>query len=629
MTFIHLSPRDLAGAKVSGLRPVPFEKGLLSGAGSLESAPVESLFRFDRLVGSWNADVPPGSSVEMSVQVRSGGDWSGWFKLARWQEGASTSFEPQADAWGSVDVDTLKLKKKADAFRYRFALEKGGRRVPLLRRIAVAVDDLSKPRLPSPPFEPGPWARELELSPLSQSEGPEELRGDICSPTALTMVLGFWGRRLSLEETLGLVLDHRPGIFGNWTLNVAAAASQGLSGEVAWLDSLSALQDEIAAGRPVVVSITFAEGELTGSPLKSTRGHLLAVAGFTPEGDVVAYDPAARDRSGVRGVYRRAEFEKAWLFNKRGLSYLLGERFPEVLRAAAVTADLRLAPKESSKPNLMDRGLGTQVLYGERVLALEAKKDWVRVEALEQEHHAADGTWHGYPGWVRAEALSKGLLSFRPDAVLRGKRTEVWGVEGLTLPLGAQVAYAEKAASVPAPRGSILLPDGRLVQVDPGHLRPLGVPSGVDRREILETAALFLGDLYVWGGRSSMQRRPGWGVDCSGLANLSYRSVGVAIPRDADDQSRRARRLRREELQPGDLVFLSVDESAGRVDHVMLYTGGEGLLESRSSSGKTLRTTFTERFGAPLSALESGSVVVDLSAAQPYRRRIFFGGFLP
>jgi hypothetical protein len=358
--------------------------------------------------------------------------------------------------------------------------------------------------------------------------------------------------------------------------------------------------------------------------MRESKGHLFVVAGFMRDGDVIAYDPAGRDRSSVRRVYRRAEFEKAWLLNKRGLSYLLAKRFPEALRVAEATADLRAAPKEPSKPDPMDKSLGTQLLYAERVRVIEARGDWARVEAVEQEHCGEDGRFGGYPGWVRALALAKGLRPYRPDAVLRAKRTETEDGRGetaaLTLPLGAMVRAA-------GPQGAVLLIDGRIVQVETSHLRALG--AEIDRREILEAAALFLGDLYVWGGRSSVQRRPGWGVDCSGLSNLSYRSVGIAIPRDARGQFLKSRRIRRAELNPGDLVFLTETEKTGNVDHVMIFAGGDGLIESRASAGKTLRATFAERFGAPLSAIESGDVVDDLSAAKPRKRRIFFGSFLP
>lgn len=629
MTVIHLSPSDIEGARIEGLRRLPFEEGLLEGEGSLESPPIETS-PFDRLVGSWNAKTPPDASVEMQAQVRSSGAWSKWFKLARWQEGSPASFGPQADDWGSMSVDVLALSRKADALRYRILLAGGRRERPVLRQVALTLDDSSLGMPPSRPFQPGPWVRELRVKGRSQMTEADTLKRDICSPTSLSMVLDFWKKRGSTEKTAQAVLDRAvAGAFGNWTLNTVYAGERGLSAEAAWLPSLEALQEEIASGRPAVVSVSFSEGELSGAPLPRTKGHLFVVSGFTAGGDVIAQDPAAPDASSTRRVYRRFEFENVWLRRKRGLCYRLGPRFPLELAVAAPVADLRLRRNASSATDPMDKGLGSQLLYGERVLALEARGDFVRVEALEQPKLAGGKRWTGYPGWVRAEALRKDLRSRASNCVVRAKRLELPRPDAptLTLPLGSSL-LCETAAS---PNGSVetLLLDGRRARVESAQLRSLPSAAAEEtlRRDVLEAAALFLGDRYVWGGRSSVQKQAGWGVDCSGLVNLAYRSAGIGVPRDAQDQFLKARRIARQALHPGDPVFLTVSERSREVDHVLLYAGGEGLLESRASAGKTLRTTFQERFGVPLSSLEDGGAVKDLSEAPPRRRRIHFGAF--
>lgn len=631
MTVIHLSPLDLHGALIEGLAPLPFEKGLLQGDGQLQSPVLQAAFPFDDLVGSWNAEVPKGAFIEMQAQARREGRWTKWFRLSRWEPGAPGSLGRQEDADGYVDVDTLRLKRKADAFRYRISLGSKGARHPKLMRIAVTYDDSTrKPDAPAP-FASGPWVRELKLRSRSQMAEQAAYRRDICSPTALAMVLDFWGIRRKTSEIAALVKDHKENIYGNWPLNIAAAAELGLAGVVARLPSLGSLQEEIAAGRPTIVSIAYNQGELAGSPIKRTRGHLLVVTGFTAKGDVITRDPAAPKRGTVRRVYRRAQFAKAWLGRKRGLAYLLSARFPEELVVGVPTADLRARPRAPRAPSADDRGLKTQVLYGESVRVLEARGDWVRVSVLDQPHSPRGGTWTGYPGWMRAEDLRRAPLPYSPNTVVRSKRADLrWedaagSEESLTLPLGALLA----AQSQSGPISIVRLLDGRPAKVQSAAVRPLTKPPGpVDRRDIIETAALFLGDGYVWGGRSSLQKRPGWGVDCSGLVQLAYRSVGLTVPRDAHDQYLRARPLKRRGLKPGDLVFLTKTSRSKKVDHVLLYTGGDGLIESRASAGKTVRTTFSERFGAPLSAINSGDIVPDITHKKSFRRRIYFGSFL-
>lgn len=324
-TLVHSTPLDVRLARVEGLRPLPRGQGLFQGSGSIESPALLAAFPFDDLIGSWNVALPPGASIELSVQARTGGVWSAWYGLGRWDGAGGRSLGPQADALGMVDIDTLKLKRQASAFRYRVRLEGSGRRPPRLCRVAISYADSSRGFDPSPsPFRPGPWVRELKLRPRSQMEEGGRYKRDICSPTALAMALDFWGLRLKTSEAVRLVEDHATHVYGNWTLNVAAASLLGLRGEVSRLQGLGCLEAEIARGRPVVVSIGFVECGLTGAPLRKTRGHLLVVAGFTEGGDVIAYDPAAPDRGSVRRVYRRREFARAWLRSKLGLAYLLG-----------------------------------------------------------------------------------------------------------------------------------------------------------------------------------------------------------------------------------------------------------------------------------------------------------------
>lgn len=631
VTVVHAWPLELKEARVEGLTPLAFDKGLLQGTGSLESAVIEAEFPFDDLVGSWNADTPSGSSVEMEAQVRIEGRWSKWYRLSRWEPGAPRSFEKQADRYGEVLVDTLRLKKKAQAFRYRIRMLSAGTREAKLLRVAVTYADTSLKTVNSVPWVEGPWAREIKLSPRSQRVEDPAIRGDICSPTSLSMVLERWGVKRTTAKVAETVLDRNAEIYGNWPLNVAAAASLGLSGQVARLESLLDLQEEIAAGRPVIASITYKKGDLDNSPIEKTNGHLLVVSGFTKTGDVIAYDPAGKPGE-VRRVYKRAQFEKVWLTNKHGLVYLLGPRFPSVAVVGVPTADMRTSPRTTAGLKSMDKGRVSQLLYGEHVKVLEARGDWVRVKALEQPDFDAKEGWGSYPGWVRAEALAAPPVPYRPTAVIRIKRAELrWrdaqGLEeNLTLPMGA----ALRAEPSEGPRTKVRLLEGRTAEIDSAALWRLEVtsPATIDRRDVVEAAATFLGDTYVWGGRSSQQLKPGWGVDCSGLVHLAYRSVGMTIPRDAHAQFERAKPLKRAKLRPGDLIFLTESARSKRVDHVMLYTGGDGILESRAGVGRTVRTTFTERFGAALDSIESGTLVTDLTRKKPVQRRIHFGSLL-
>jgi gamma-D-glutamyl-L-lysine dipeptidyl-peptidase len=198
------------------------------------------------------------------------------------------------------------------------------------------------------------------------------------------------------------------------------------------------------------------------------------------------------------------------------------------------------------------------------------------------------------------------------------------GEELLPLSVGTKLRRVAESGGT----ASIRLLDGSLGQLPSDALYvPPAEPTPASRAEIIRTAELFLGTSYYWGGRSGVQPDPKIGVDCSGLVSLAYRIHGRDVPRDSHEQKLRARPVRREELLSGDLVFLTENAESDRVTHVMIYTGGDGLIESRKSSGRVLRTTFLERFGRALPSIESGDVVNDLSFARARRRRLYLGSY--
>ena len=623
--IIHRTPLDVAKAKTTGLAPLPFAEGLFRSKGSsgtLESPDLESPFPFDNLVGSFSADVPSGGELELSARVRTPAGWSEWYVLGTQTSDGFASAPKSDDALASLDVDELKLKTPASAARYRFKF-RAGRRPVRLRSLSLALSDASAPSAP-PAFSTGPWVRELTVSPRTQRDEDEKYKHDVCSPTSLSMVLEFWGHKKPTEEVALAVRDRTSDLFGNWPANASYAAKFGLDARIARLESLTDLEHEVADGRPVVVSVTFGEGELPGAPIKKTNGHIMVVAGFTENGDVIVDDPAGHGRPDVRHVYGRAPFHKAWRVNKRGLAYLIGPDLPRRLTVGVPVADLWSKPVKRAKFKLDDDAHMSQLLYGETAEAIEAKGDWVRVRAEEQDSFLPMNAWQGYPGWMHAEDL----ITAEPpvsNAVVRVRQALLHrGSEILALSVGTRLARVSESSGT----ATVRLLDETLGEIPSSDLYvPPALPTPASRAEIIRTAELFLGTSYYWGGRSGVQPDPKIGVDCSGLVSLAYRLHGRDVPRDAHEQKLKSRPIRSAELQSGDLVFLTDDETSDRITHVMIFTGGDGLIESRKLSGRVLRTTFLERFGRAASSIESGDIVNDLSFPKPRRRRIFFGSY--
>ncbi|MFB6839580.1 NlpC/P60 family protein [Streptomyces sp. NPDC056361] len=88
-----------------------------------------------------------------------------------------------------------------------------------------------------------------------------------------------------------------------------------------------------------------------------------------------------------------------------------------------------------------------------------------------------------------------------------------------------------------------------------------------------------LGTPYLWGGTGTAAQNGRF--DCSGLTQAAYESVGIRLPRVANDQYNAGPHPSREELLPGDLVFFSDDLTNSRaIRHVGIYVGGGYMIDA-------------------------------------------------
>lgn len=73
----------------------------------------------------------------------------------------------------------------------------------------------------------------------------------------------------------------------------------------------------------------------------------------------------------------------------------------------------------------------------------------------------------------------------------------------------------------------------------------------------------------------------GRAVRLLGLTQAAYESVGIELPRVANDQYNAGPHPSREELLPGDLVFFSDDLTNSRaIRHVGIYVGGGYMIDA-------------------------------------------------
>jgi cell wall-associated NlpC family hydrolase len=288
---------------------------------------------------------------------------------------------------------------------------------------------------------------------------------------------------------------------------------------------------------------------------------------------------------------------------------------------------LRATPGTQPRAGVHDPEQETQLLYGERARLLKTQDAWAYVEAVEQPEFTHASRWQGYPGWLPLVSLQPSPSAPPPTAVVTTKWATVWTDRtatraGLRLPMGSRLSVLSTDGSL-WPVRLLSGASGWTSSGDVKLLRELRrLPVADRRQEVLRAAYAFLGDPYFWGGRSPYSPSPAAavnGVDCSGLVNLSYRAAGLEIPRDAHEQSLRARRVAT--LQPADLIFLSDPDQPQRISHVMLYLGDGWLIEGPGTGLAVRRIEVVKRLGLSIEQLRPG-VQVD-------RRTVHFGSYFP
>ena len=303
--------------------------------GEATSPEITTSFNFTEAIASWNASTPAGSWVEIQFRAQYGTRWSKWYNLGIWAADYSTirrhSVRLQGDSDGFVAVDTfVSSNKKETTNKYQLKLRlfsANGTAIPSVQNASVAYSTSAPKSATASAGNPAKWGTLLNVPECSQMVYPDG--GEVwCSPTSTSMVLGYWGSdtgpceprvRAAVDGVFDWIYDGH----GNWPFNTAYAATKGYEGYVARFTSLAKVEEFIAAGVPVIMSIAWGNGDLTGADIDSTNGHLLVVVGFDAAGNPIVNDPASPTDESVQKTYLRSEFEPLWLQASGGTVYLI------------------------------------------------------------------------------------------------------------------------------------------------------------------------------------------------------------------------------------------------------------------------------------------------------------------
>jgi cell wall-associated NlpC family hydrolase len=231
-------------------------------------------------------------------------------------------------------------------------------------------------------------------------------------------------------------------------------------------------------------------------------------------------------------------------------------------------APLRREPSEQSE--LLD-----EALFGMEVQTLAQYGGWVRIQTPYRYEGYTPASCLVFDEFRLAEwaALPRRMVT-RPWVDIQ-KKPEVQAETLITLPMGSTAALR-----APAETGQwalVLLPDGREGFVIRSHLSPLPLPWREQREAefrdgVVRAACGYLGTQYRWGGKTHR------GIDCSGLASMSYMLNGSYIYRDAKIlPGYDIHEIKGEDIKKGDLIFFP--------GHVAVYMGDRRFIHSTGYAG--------------------------------------------
>lgn len=100
------------------------------------------------------------------------------------------------------------------------------------------------------------------------------------------------------------------------------------------------------------------------------------------------------------------------------------------------------------------------------------------------------------------------------------------------------------------------------------------------RTEVVMTALSLLDTRYQYGGARFQQ-----GFDCSGLVKYVFgAATRTDLPHNTDQIAQMSRRVKRSQLQPGDLVFFNTTGQSN--SHMGIYLGDNRFINAPSTGGQ-------------------------------------------